>query len=1040
MKNKKTHLLIALVVALALSIGASLGLWINNVNVQGSAGEPTLIGWNDEADYGSTLGGYVEIPAVQITYGGETKDAEVIVTKPDGEAVKSSKVKLTIGGIYTIEFRAVFGGKVKSIKKEFRVDTPLFTTDSTKTTWEYGVDDSSYNTGKTGIKVRLSKDDTLTYNEIIDLSKSDGQIIDFFLLPEEGIGTKDLRKIVITLTDLYNPNTALTIILQCADVHGGNSGPWWLGPTYVLAGGQNQTPVGIEGNTVHVGNNFGGSVTYSFYGTSVEYPNGKAEATGECTVGKKSLAVVYDMAKNAVKVNGVEIIKLDKLAHNGQTTFADPWYGFTTGEVKMTIRGEDYSRPFANMIITKIGANDITKRISEDNEAPEITVDFDGYDENNLPKAGKGYKYPIFNATAKDKVFGEVPVRTTVYYAYGSSNSYQVPIVDGYFATEASGTYTIEYIAYDGYKNESKKLVRVECAANPPAVMVSASGEYVTECGTGELIFPAEIVASGGTGELKTYATAKINGEEFAINEGFRPEQVGVYTISLYAEDLIKNVAVATYELTVSVNNDPVFIEEAILPRYFLAGYKYVLPSIPVYDYSSGTEREQIETSIAVIDSKDGGEPTDLTGNEVNFASYAKPNEPADANRFATVIYKATGAKGSNTHEYIIPIVDGWRDMESYSIEMKNYFYGTGITTSSDAESVKVSTTTDTTYTFVNPVLAHGFETKFAITNGGFENIQLIFEDSEDPTFRFTVEFERPQDQTQDSAVLKINGEKMKVGPVAGFDNGENFHVVYDDKTSTLQVNGLPENGVMKQIITNADGSAIGSFPSGKMYFSVKVSGVVSASEVAWKNVGGQVLSDSDIDGIAPSIKINGDFASKYEIGTIAEVYSAIAADVFSPEVYVSITVRDPDGNVAKDVDGVVLDGVPFDRAYFIKLEKYGTYSIKYSAEDWMENPRNYPRVIDVTDDAAPELTLQGEVKTELKQGKKMKIPSATATDNVDAEVKVYAYLVDPAGKISKVEMGEKVLFDQVGIYQLRYMTIDAFGNINIIVYEITVA
>ena len=168
MKNKRTSLLIALLMVFALSLCASLGLWINNVHVQGSAGDPTLIGWDDEADYGFTLGGFVEIPEVKITYGGETKTAEVIVTKPDGESVKSSKVQLTVGGIYTIEFRAVFGGKIKSVKKQFRVDTPLFTTGSTKTTWEYGEDDSDYNTGKTGLKVRMAKDDTLTYNEILD--------------------------------------------------------------------------------------------------------------------------------------------------------------------------------------------------------------------------------------------------------------------------------------------------------------------------------------------------------------------------------------------------------------------------------------------------------------------------------------------------------------------------------------------------------------------------------------------------------------------------------------------------------------------------------------------------------------------------------------------------------------------------------------------------------------------------------------------------------------------------------------------------------
>ena len=692
----------------------------------------------------------------------------------------------------------------------------------------------------------------------------------------------------------------------------------------------------------------------------------------------------------------------------------------------MSITGDHFTLGVANMMITRIGANNLKNGYVIDNAAPDITVDFEDYDENNLPAAGKGCSYPVFNAKAADKILGEVDVKTTVYYNYESQQRYQIDIQDGRFVTDTVGYYTIEYLAYDGFKNEGKKLVTVYCGETAPALSVEAVGEYVTSSGTGSLVFPAEIKYVGGTGIVKTYATAKSqSGEEFVIDEGFRPEEEGVYKITLYAVDMLNKTATFEYDLTVSINSKPVFIDEPIFPRFFLQGYQYTLPTIPAYDYSSGKECEQIETTIAIKDGQNDGEIRDLEANVTDFV--------ADEDGFATIIYKATGAKGSDTVEYKVKVIDGWRDISKYSIDMKKYFYGENIEVTDNAECIKVSSVVDTSYTFVTPAIAHRFETKFAITDGRFDCLQLVFEDGIDPNIRFTVEIDNSYSETE-NAPLRINGVALRYRPWAGFDGLRDFYFVYDELNKIIQ-----DDASLKNAIFNADGSVFEGFPSGLVYVTMNVIGVDGGAEIAWKNYGGQILSESDYDTIAPSIKLSNDYASKYAINTVAEIYSAVAADVLSPEVYTKMTVIDPHGKVVNDVNGLRLENVPFDRSYFINLEMYGSYSVKYSAMDWMEREQDYPFALLVVDDKAPEITVNGSIKTEVKQGKQITVAKATATDNVDGEVDVYVYLVNPSGVISKATLGKKVKLTEKGVYQLRYLAVDKFGNLNILYYDITV-
>ena len=1003
MKKKKIGLLATLAITCVACLGASAGLWIHNVRAEETA-EPVLVGGEIQEEY--LLGDYLLIPDSQISFDGKTEDAKVVVTKPNGEVVQSTNVHLEQGGVYTIEYRAVIDGQLQRVYKEFTVQTPMFSGDSRNTFGVYGEDTSSCQTGVKGVNVSLAEGDVLHYNDVIDLNESGGHFLEFFLLPEEGPGTIDVRKLIITLTDAHDPSISLTTIAQCYRGSAADGSNWFFDYTYMLAGGQNQIPSGVENSKLHVGNEWGAPSYFSFYGQHGDNP----------VLGSETLKLVYNKEANAVIANGLKVVTLDDM-----NCFDQAWNGFTTGEVRLSIQGDGFSRPIAKMMITKIGENNLNQTLLKDDVAPEITIDYNGYDAENLPTAGKGFAYPVFSATARDKMSGSAPVQTTVYYNYESSQRYQVDVVDGMFKTDRTGYYTIEYLAEDAYNNLAKKTVKIECKETSPELSIEAIGEYVTSGATGEMIFPAEIAYNGGTGIVNTYATVKLgDGEEVPMDEGFRPEYEGSYTVTLYAVDMLGKVATAEYDLEVVLNEIPVFLDEVVLPRYFLAGYNYTLPSLGAYDYSNG--KAYLSTTISV---EDGDGIRELDGNVGCFV----PDEEG----YATIMYTAYGEMGEGTKEYKVPVIDAWVDQIEQTLDISKYFYGENITAVANDNDVSVTSTVDTEYSFVNPAIAHKFELQFTITENEFSCVQLIFTDAEDASIGFTVEIDKSADETVNS-LLRINGVETRYNMAAGFYDGNGIYFYYDNVSKMLQ-----DNAGLKQPIKNADGSMFEGFPSHKFYVTAKIIGVTGNATLAWTNFGGQVLNNAETDEIDPSILVVKDYKSSYSYQEVCEIYPAVVADILSPETVNSLTVYDPNGEIVTDLNGLALENVPYDQSYFVKLNYYGSYSVAYSAVDKSGITRDYYIALYVTDNVAPKIALEGEMQTEVQQGDTINVVKAIAMDNLDGEVTLYTYVYTPEGVTMKVENGGSFVAMYKGVYEIRYMSIDSFGNLQLTTYEVTV-
>ena len=134
-----------------------------------------------------------------------------------------------------------------------------------------------------------------------------------------------------------------------------------------------------------------------------------------------------------------------------------------------------------------------------------------------------------------------------------------------------------------------------------------------------------------------------------------------------------------------------------------------------------------------------------------------------------------------------------------------------------------------------------------------------------------------------------------------------------------------------------------------------------------------------------------------------------------------------------------MLYNVPFDRSYFVTLEYYGSYTIEYYSEDWFGREQEYYYALFVADYEAPIISLMGTTQTEVELGKEIKIVQAVAQDNIDGETAVYTYLVDPDGLVVKVTNGGTFVATKKGVYEIRYMSFDSYGNLRIVSRKVTV-
>lgn len=987
----KTALIAALFVLFAFS-ALMFALLSQNTDARAE-----LLGADLAAEY--AYGTELEIPQATLGVNGKQLATESIVNFPGGSSYRKTTVVLNEMGKYTVEYRAQDGDREYREFKTFSVYRNLFDI-------EGGVGASATYTPSPlapetqGINVRFTSGSTFYYHQVIDLNALDGNtpFVTAFISPEQK-GVIEGYTLYFRLTDIYDPENYVTF--RCNSSRAGMH----HGVTYILCGGADQALTGVEWgwNRVHVNNIFGYPVNCSFYAQTTAEPDLPAE--------KNQLTLYFDNETMIAKADRSSsyIVDLDD-----PTYFTDPFTGFTTGEVTLSVWADDYLKSSFGLEITSVADHDISADRLADTEGPEITVDYGDYDE--APRGLAGYDYPLFEATAYDVYSGEEEVRANVYMNYYDADRTDCYVENGVFKPLLPGTYIIEYSATDDVGNVSVKTVEIEVRSQAAAVEVSVDENEQTESGyVGTRIPIASANVIGGIGETSMHVVVTdMQGKE-AVCDGmsFITESAGTYLVKYIASDFVNQQDTYEYQVNVTINDAPVFGSDPMLPQTVFTDFEYTLPALQAYSYAGG--KHEAEVTVSVEDAAGRRElGPDLT---VMFSA----NSDADE---VTVTYTAVDGDKRTSASYTLDCVRA-KDEEG-RLELSNYFSingfevtpGDSYTAFTADGSVPVAS-----LQFRNYLLDDDLSLNFNVdtAKNKFSSLTVRLTDSLGTSVTAVL--------SKEGTSVRLSVGTMSMLMTQSFTDSlrSGFNFLFDQENKRLTADGVN----YLPVLATEDGSVFEGFSGHMVYLSVEMQGISGESALQIISINSQEITNTPLDIVRPRIYIEGVYGGAYDIGEEVVLNMAYAADVVDPNPTLTVRVTDPDGQVVTSTDGEVLDNVPVVYGQTIRLDKYGSYRVLYTSTDASgRGERTVSYNISVIDAVAPVITLQAAMKSEYKLGDTVVIPQVTLSDNESAaeNIRLYKYLVLPSGRIVEIP-GNSFIASYIGNIAVRYVAFDEAGN-----------
>lgn len=943
------------------------------------------------------LGTTVTIPKRELSEGGKRYPAQSVVICPDGRAYSTDVIVADELGRYLVEYRATSdAGTLLTERVVFETQTELYELTGEHSSAHYGVDASDYQTGKTGIAVSLAEGESFRYNDIVDLREMGGEetFLELFALPTQGAGTRDVATIVIKLEDVYDPENIVTIYGRSVESDGG-ADPWWCNTLYLAAGAAGQTATGIEWGPpirIHTGR-FGYPVPYSLYGYR-DY---------QVSVGKETFGLKFDLQSArlyAPKATGDDyVIDLDAKRY-----FSNPWSGFTTGEVYVSISAETYFGDTFDFMVTKLGHSDLSAEKVRDRKPPTITVDRQGYAQQELPAASVGVRYPVFAATAHDIFSPSLPVTVKVFYGYTSSTRYELPITEGGFLPDRAGEYTIEYSAQDRYGNVGRVTDVVQCVSAAQPIRIRTEG--VPSSGlVGERIFPDVFSAEGGIGRLQKQVIVMRAGEEVALEAGsFLPTLPGDYHVRCTVTDFAGQTQQAEYTIAVQENPNPVFLSEAALPHYFIEGATYALPALSAWQYGEGRE---IAADIFV---------TDGTRNAAQVQGATTFTAGKDGN--ALIVYRAASAGGSAERQYSIPVLPAYT---AQTMDADVLFHVEGGNKESLYTGVRFTATDDLIAEHVLALDMRAFQVSFTAE----APLTLTLRDVR--TGKQLVIALKEDARTPALYAVTVDGKETGLSAL----RSARITLEYASQSKTLKLNGAA------LALAQAPDFAQGA----QLSFGSERGGVCTLH-----SLGGQALTRAMQDKTAPTILLGGEYGGSYPLGSSISLFTAFAFDLISPQPKCMVSVLAPGGSTLQQ-GGVRFNRLDAQAGYEFVMQEYGTYTVIYEAEDLFGNRTQQLFRLEARDNVAPTIRLMWENETRFKLGDVVTFSKAIVTDDLDEGCKAEYFVLSPRGEITPIyflmtsETTGSISFvaEERGKHIIRYFATDKAGNVSILDVEIVV-
>ena len=970
----------------------------------------------DEENFIVQIGDQIEVAPRELEHNGQKKTVEGQIIFPDGSSKSGRSFIITMPGVYTVNYRAIFGTDEVNIPIYYhchRTSGDLFLSSESNNKPQIG--EYSFNTKTTkiqGAKLKLDSNTVFTYDGVIDFNTfSFNNPFLEFIVDTSLQGESDLESFTVRLTDAENDNNYVDLsITDSGPIDDDGKG------CYILAGSNSQFKTGYEGTRLHT-SNYGTNVASSFRALPADNP-------------AKAAQLFLNYPERALYVNpayGTQdkrvITDLDDRGIYGSMI----WEGFTSGKAKLSIFANSLSSAYANLIVSKVNNIDLSVLDFEDLQAPVINIDYAGQEESSIPNASVNKPYKIFEAEIIDNFDRNLPYATYVTY-FDSVNGVNkdISVNNGTFTPKAPGEYTITYIAKDYSNNKATKTIKVIAVNDSQSMTMTLPVNNITQLIYSNFVLPSidEVNITGGSGKANVVRRIEnSNGEEvIVLGDIFVPTEIGTYYAKYTATDYIGNIATATLTLVAQKPENPIFIGDVLLPRVLIKGHHYSLPS---YD------------GVEVVSNKTVLLQSDIYVNDVKLT-----DGTFVAGEDCHVKYKLTGQTGEKEYLKDIDVIDVMGvDGDNNKLDKAKYFHG-GFTAleeekyvSLTAGSGDVSALFASVLPYNNPVI------RFSINRDALDIDELAFKlsDSQNPNISLT--FHVTFDATKTYVSIGNSGVKYEF---ANEIDGENeiYELNYINSLRVLQDTDHKELSLIK---SDDNGQPFNGFNHG-LYLDISMTGVHSTSQLKMLSLANQVLGHRKeySDFAQPVIILNDAFYSEQDYGEVGVIPAVDFFDVLS-DVSATVTVRGPDGkNRLVDADARV--------PHTFNLDAFGSYLVSYKAVDALNNKNTFSKQIFVYDYIPPELTVNNNLKASYSINSAISIPSYTVSDNLNTyTLDVFLILpnheqrlliTDENGEVTSYLDADNAVYnssfkvnsntfraEQYGRYILRYVAYDSDYN-----------
>ena len=981
------------------------------------------------------IGTEINVEMIDIEYHGETKKASsLVVYTPTGAKINSSKIKFNEAGKYVFEFSAVFENEtVTKTLETMSLRTPVSMFSASNATIEPGFFAYSDKLDKTlgieefkGIKVNSRDGGTVTFNKIIDFSTSskDDSLIDFIVEPSTE-GAYDIGEIIITLTDADDSNNKVDI--RFVDGYAGSGVHKRL--TYATARANNQYYAGYEAryDAWHINDDQHGTATFltlrGLDQTIIDsFGTGYLNSQLFFDYSSKQIFVKSEFeSKNSVaKINDLD---------NANLYPTNPWRGFKNNRAIMSITTNDVSGTGGKYIVKSILGYDLSQELLRDVTAPKLSIDFDGYDRNDLPLAKNGNTYPLFPVDAFDDFDDDLYLNTKVQFYDAANESYiDVPYENNRFPTYYYGKYLVSVYCSDRSGNETSDSYVVNCSSAirdieivvPEDNSIHRAFEIVELCSLDDVV----IKNAQGKIDLHRYLIGPDSSETELKNDYFVPNTLGIYQVKYVVSDIYEKPVSKIVNFDIKNIEHPIIVEDINLPPVMIKDQYFDIPRVGC-KYPSGDQIVDGEVEIRI------------NGNV--FEQDVLHVESLDD----VVIEYIPHLSYEDRKTFIVKVVEG--NDSNGRINKENYFYSedSSYTTDTSGKALQFVTQSDSYINFIKSISSNDLSLSFALdgeTKFNYESFNIKVRDKYNSSKTLTIRI------VPSGGELKLYVPFDDAGKKLDCDANNQFELYYrvyykslidrnykDICTINYFDNGEPFTGFSKEVYVSFGFSNPSDLAKVSLIF---INNQSFKSSIVKDNAGPQITTDSNLN-----------WAN--ELGSEITISEASAFDVLSYVDYLYVSMTDSNGNKILDKADASID-------HKVVLNEYGSYRIEYDAKDGNGRTSNRSFTICCVENEKPQLTVNFTPSEYYSVGSTFDLPSYTFDDNsknctldvslylpsgqgiaiehcemVDGEISKENYLDLDHYSEQLVQNSHAVKLYMAGKYTLRYLTIDAYGNMN---------